>query len=68
MSKIILTKNRTRICTKCFKELPASIEYFSFRKNYGLRRDCRKCESARAKEYREKNKERLKQNRNERKK
>ena len=63
-------ENRTRKCTKCFKEFPASTKYFSMRKNYGddLMRHCRACESKRAKEYREKNKERLKQNRIERKK
>ena len=58
-------ENRIKTCTQCHKVYPASIEYFSVRTNTedGLRCDCRTCESKRAKEYREKNKERLKERR-----
>lgn len=45
----------TKICTKCGKELPATLEYFSSRKRNkdGLHELCKTCRTARDKTYRQ---------------
>ena len=45
---------KTRICSKCKKELPLTSDYFcrSKREKYGFVYSCKKCEYAQAKKYR----------------
>lgn len=47
--------NPTKICSKCKRELPATIEYFSKNKagKYGLKSYCKQCSSKQNKAYRE---------------
>ena len=47
---------KTKVCSKCGKELPMTDEYFSKYKNR-YRSDCKECESKRHKEYYETHKE-----------
>lgn len=55
--------NETKICGSCKQYLPANNEYFATLKHSkdGLNTICKSCKSAYDKEYREKNKERLKE-------
>jgi len=50
----------TKICTKCGKELPATLDYFSSRKRNkdGLHELCKVCRTARDKQYRQEHIER----------
>ncbi len=52
-----------KTCTKCGKELPATTEYFSSRKDSkdGMRDQCKECIKEREKQYREENKEKVKE-------
>jgi len=50
----------TKICTKCKKELPATLKYFSIQSNMKrLRSQCKECSNKYSKKYRLKNKEKL---------
>ena len=57
---------KVKICTKCGKELPATIEYFSKMKKgkYGLRADCKKCNSVYRKKHYDKNKKQIREKQN----
>lgn len=50
-----------KICSKCKKELPATLEFFhkSIKGKYGLRAKCKECRNIGKKIYREKNKEKI---------
>jgi len=50
-----------KTCTKCEKELPATLEYFYFRKDSGkLRNGCKKCQNAKSESWRKKNQDKIK--------
>lgn len=59
----VFVMSKTKICTKCGIEKPATLEYFNKAKNgkYGLRADCRECCKKYKKEYRKENKELVKE-------
>ncbi|MFL0245507.1 HNH endonuclease [Candidatus Clostridium stratigraminis] len=50
-----------KICTKCYKELPATSEYFGKRKDSkdGLRTDCKECHSKIQRAYKEQHRSEL---------
>jgi len=60
---------KTKVCTKCGKELPATKEYFNANKNrkYGLSSYCKVCKKIYNKKHREENKEKIKKWREENK-
>ena len=51
----------TKICTKCEKEFPATLEYFNKHKKckYGLNSTCKDCEKKYKKQYYENNKKEI---------
>lgn len=62
--RIILVNTLTKICTKCSKELPATLEYFykgKLKNKYGLEAQCKICKNSSGAKWREANKEEHKQ-------
>lgn len=59
--------DKTKICSKCGREMPATNEYFSKDKKgkYGLRADCKKCYSIYRKKHYDKNKKQIREKQNE---
>ncbi|MCK5604313.1 HNH endonuclease [Candidatus Pacearchaeota archaeon] len=51
-----MTKTKTRVCTGCDEEFPATLEYFPW-KNGKLREICKICYNKQMREYRAKNKD-----------